>query len=209
MVAIVRVLSSQEKKVVNDLYALGIPIYELRALFKTTVPRVREALVEAGTEIRDTTGFHRKTFLALSPDQGAIVLELLKRQVGLVEIVEKTGFDGRSVVLYARTTPYWARCEKCGETLRDCAEWFWRLEKNGLCGKCVSGDEDFKVSVSSDFREGYANGWMAALHTLKRLTRNDGLWGTAWEKARRHWEEALVPWQGRGYDGTWPPELDS
>lgn len=207
MAAIVRVLSNREKKVTNDLYALGIPIYELRALFKTTIPRVREALAEAGTKIRDTSGSHRKGFQVLSLSQGAIVLGLLERQVGLVEIIRETGLDGRSVVLYAMTTPWQARCERCGETLRDCAEWFWGLEKNGLCGKCASGGEDFKASVSSDFKEGFTNGWMAALYTLRRLTRSDGLWNTAWEKARRHWEEALVPWQGREHDGTWPPEL--
>jgi len=207
MVAIVRVLNSQEKGAVNDLYALGVPIYSLRALYHTTIARIRDALIEGGIEIRDTTGFHHKSFIALSPDQGAIVSELIKRQVPLGEIVRETGFNGHSVVLYAKTTPWWARCERCGETLRDCAEWFWKLEKNGLCGKCASGEGDFKASVSSDFREGFANGWAAALYTLRRLTRSNGLWNTAWEKARRHWEEALVPWQGRGCDGIWPPEL--
>lgn len=207
MVAKIRILNEHEKKTIQDLYELGIPLYSLRALFHTTIVRVREALVEAGVEIRDTSGFHRKTSLVLSPDQGAIVLDLLKCQVGLMEIVKRTGFNGRSVVLYARTTPWWARCEKCGETLRNCAEWFWKLERGGLCGKCASGDEDFKATVSSDFREGFANGWIAALYTLRKLTRSNGLWGTAWEKARRHWEEALLPWQGRGYDSTWPPEL--
>lgn len=209
MIAVVRVLTVQEKVMICDLYNIGIPLYELRALFHTTIARVREALVEAGIEIRDTTSFHRKSFIALSLDQGATVSELLKRQVPLGEIVRETGCNGLSVTRYARTTPWWARCERCGETLRNCAEWFWRLEKNGLCGKCVSGEGDFKISVSADFREGYTSGWMAALYTLKRLAQSNGLWGTAWEKARRHWEKALVPWQGQEYEDTWPPEIDS
>ena len=54
--------------------------------------------------------------------------------------------------------------------------------------------------LSEDYREGYTNGWRAALSAMRPVRLS-----AAWQRVHGHWKRNLVEWQEPGHDDVPPP----
>lgn len=127
-----------EEDDIITLHQAGLGQHAIGQLYGCSFYPIRRVLVKAGQELHVFPGRRpRDLSLLLARAQQDQIDELLRNGASVERIMADVPCPVQILARHLSLSPWWARCERCRQRLRQCDESLWRYERDGLCGECA------------------------------------------------------------------------